>query len=202
MNFQEYTPLAFKTAKQYNDPVKDLLHGALGMATEAAEFSETLETFYFRLSGDKQPLSVYAPLSTFQKQYMEDLKENFMEEVGDAFWYSALLATHFKFPMSYEGETLSTTNYLPMSGVLQTSGGVIDIAKRAFVYEKEIDLNLLATLVQQNTVAWVRLLNWLCIDLSECLQYNIDKLQKRYSEKYSNEAALARADKDAPADLG
>lgn len=64
----EFKPLIDANGKQYNEA--RLLHAALGMQTEAAEFSDALKKALFY----GKPLDVV----------------NLKEEIGDLFWYLAI----------------------------------------------------------------------------------------------------------------
>lgn len=77
MNTDEYTNLAVKTAKIFENPVQfdpillDLLHAGFGLATEAGEFLDALKRHIF---------------------YGKELDEvNLQEELGDVMWYIALI---------------------------------------------------------------------------------------------------------------
>ena len=105
---QEFQRGAARTAKR-KDFTYDLLHAALGIASEAGEFTTSV----------KASIIYGKPLDN----------ENLQEELGDLLWFISLAC---------------------------------DV------------LNL---------------------ELSDVMQANIDKLKKRYPEKYTDSDALARADK-------
>jgi NTP pyrophosphatase (non-canonical NTP hydrolase) len=72
MTLNEYQDLALRTAPQGTTPYHDLLHGGMGVATEAGELLDVLKKHH---------------------AYGRDLDPaNLREEIGDILWYTALLA--------------------------------------------------------------------------------------------------------------
>lgn len=71
MTLNEYQDLALRTAPQGTTPYHDLLHGGLGVATEAGELLDVLKKHH-----------AYA---------REIDRTNVREEIGDVLWYVALL---------------------------------------------------------------------------------------------------------------
>lgn len=108
MNLYDYQVLASRTAKPL-EKRDDLLHGSLGLCTEAGEIGTTIKAFAFY----NKPLD----------------NENLVEELGDALWFLARVAS---------------------------AAG---------------------------------------LSLSSCASQNIQKLQARYPEAYSDEDAIERKDK-------
>lgn len=72
MDFNEYQKLALRTAAPLDTRLTDLLHGALGVITEAGELTDVVKKFKF---ADK-------PIDWV----------NVQEEIGDILWYLALLS--------------------------------------------------------------------------------------------------------------
>lgn len=112
MNFNEYQQAAARTAKDFKHLETDLVHAALGMATEVGEFTTNVKR-----------------AAIYDKPIDEKMREELFEELGDIMWYVALAATK------------------------------------------------------------------LGVALELICEANIDKLRRRFPDKYSNEAAEARADK-------
>lgn len=112
ISFNEYQAGAMRTARLFNDEVRDLTHAALGLASESGEFA-----------GDVKRLYAYnAPLA-------DEVRAHAIEELGDILWYIALAC-----------ESLG-------------------------------------------------------VSIHQVARENIEKLQRRYPDAYSDAAALARADK-------
>jgi len=106
MNPSEYVKAAIRTECSYNSADERLLHGAMGMITEAGEIIDSLKKHIF---------------------YGKTLdKVNLVEEIGDTLWYIAILAD---------------------------------------------ELNM---------------------SIEDIMEININKLRKRYPEKFTQEAALNR----------
>lgn len=89
MNTQEYVKLAIKTestdfnsmnSRLENDGVKRLLHAGIGLSTEAGEFLDALKKHIF---------------------YGKELdRVNLAEEMGDLFWYLAIVSDELGVEMS------------------------------------------------------------------------------------------------------
>ena len=81
-------------------------------------------------------------------------------------------------------------------GVSGEAGELLDAVKKHCVYQKPIDLNHVKEEAGDILFYLTGLLNDLDVSIEDCIKANIDKLSKRYaSGRYSNEAAIARADK-------
>jgi NTP pyrophosphatase (non-canonical NTP hydrolase) len=81
-------------------------------------------------------------------------------------------------------------------GVSGEAGELLDAVKKHCVYQKQIDLDNIKEEAGDILFYLTGLLNELDMSLEECINANTAKLSKRYaSGSYSNEAAIARADK-------
>ena len=80
-------------------------------------------------------------------------------------------------------------------GIAGESGEIVDAVKKHVIYGKELDVVNMREEI--GDIMWYIALacRTLDFDLDELLQENIDKLQKRYPEKYSDEHATIRLDK-------
>lgn len=77
MNFLEYQANANRTAKQFNHLPTDLVHAALGLATEAGEFTTEVKRAFI-----------------YDKPVSREMIDHMTEELGDVLWYIALAAEH------------------------------------------------------------------------------------------------------------
>lgn len=80
-------------------------------------------------------------------------------------------------------------------GISGEAGELLDAVKKSFIYNKELDeVNAKEEL---GDLLWYIALACRSLDVSfeEIMQMNIDKLTKRYPEKYTDSDAVARADK-------
>jgi hypothetical protein len=177
MNFNEYQPLALRTAKLFPTQTEDLVHVALGLASEWHE-----------------------AMTAWTKRDITGT----LEELGDALWYCALGAHSLGFHLSSVNPHLGSYSIQ----VNEAMANFISYVKRRAIYGKTMseqqneqaigDLHVIvAGLV--NMIAQVNFAmgtgSHLTDTLGEVLQANIDKLKLRYPDKYSDDAAEARADK-------
>ena len=194
MDLKEYEVLAMRTAKQM-DTAAMLAHGAMGCMTEAGEFAYTTSLLF----DDNEWHS-----------------DNALEELGDGLWFAnytaVALGTSLEavkdratFPMPkmlhsgypHSGDLVGTTlNYCSASENIGTP------VKAHVYYGKPLDKELVSTAL---AIFYKRIIALGCIcgfSLSEVMEHNIAKLAKRYPDKYTDAAAIERADKvDEPLDL-
>lgn len=180
---KDYPALAAKTEKDLGSMTMRLMHGCLGIQTEVGEIAETVQLYIF---SSEDTLD----------------KDNVVEEVGDVLWYLAILANSLQLDFDVEEKSVGRLPVAVLSGELTIlSGRIGDVIKRYAIYNKDIDL----TLIQQLLLDTLRVLSSLVLHsestLLEAAAQNITKLQKRYPEKYSNQAALARADKNVTVNI-
>ena len=162
MNFTEYSPLALRTAKPL-PYAKQVTHAFLGLITETGELADTVKRHVIY----GQPLN----------------KVNLMEEVGDVFWYLNLLAHELRGNLTADAAAgledrpledlvllLHKHNNMLLEVADAYTGQLLQGAARL----------LLQVLVHSDHT------------LPECLEANIEKLAKRYPDKYTDHAALNR----------
>jgi NTP pyrophosphatase (non-canonical NTP hydrolase) len=81
-------------------------------------------------------------------------------------------------------------------GVSGEAGELLDAVKKHCVYQKQIDLDNIKEEAGDILFYLTGLLNELDMSLEDCINANTEKLSRRYaSGSYSNEQAIARADK-------
>jgi len=81
-------------------------------------------------------------------------------------------------------------------GVSGEAGELLDAVKKHAIYQKQLDFDNVREEAGDILFYLTGLLNELGLTLNECIEANVEKLSKRYPEKrYTNEAAIARADK-------
>jgi len=80
-------------------------------------------------------------------------------------------------------------------GISGEAGELLDAVKKSFIYNKELDF--VNAKEELGDILWYVALacRTLGVSFDEIMQMNIDKLTKRYPEKYTDEAAAERADK-------
>jgi len=180
----EYQQLASRTCPDLGTPEKNLLHMNLGITTEVGEFLDVI----------KKNLAYGKPLDIV----------NLGEELADMAWYIANKARLF-FPTSWEEQETRrsyedirkefSTIFIPIYSkyVLEERvtimlNCVINPDTEDYVVsEVEEDFNGVRDMVILNYVA-----DLYELDFWQILTNNITKLQVRYPEKFTNEAALNR----------
>ena len=81
-------------------------------------------------------------------------------------------------------------------GVSGEAGELLDVVKKHCVYQKQIDIPHIIEEAGDILFYLTGLLNELDLSLEDCINANREKLSRRYaSGRYSNEQAIARADK-------
>lgn len=190
MNLHEYQPLAMRTAKQMDNALDMLVHGAMGCGSEAGELAETISA-YFSVPG--------ANLN----------RDNVVEELGDGLWFAAYVShtlgtvladTVGKIKQAYArpGENNRPSYDLAAELTLDLcgfGGEILSIVKAHRFYGKTLGMQKLDRALTQYVMGIADLADVLGTTLEEVMTYNVAKLRKRYADKYSDVAAIARADK-------
>ena len=80
-------------------------------------------------------------------------------------------------------------------GISGEAGELLDAIKKSFIYNKPLDF--VNAKEELGDIMWYMALacRTLNVSFEELMQMNIDKLTKRYPEKYTDEHASARLDK-------
>ena len=81
-------------------------------------------------------------------------------------------------------------------GLAGEAGEVVDVVKKHTMYNKALDRGALVEELGDLEFYLEGLRQTFDISRREVLEVNINKLTKRYGDKYSNAAAIDRADKD------
>lgn len=97
-----------------------------------------------------------------------------------------------------DGATIDTNKYDLLHatlGIAGESGELVDAIKKHVIYNKPLDIENVREEV--GDIMWYIALLCRTLDfkLGDIFQENIDKLAKRYPEKYSDELAVKRLDK-------
>lgn len=80
-------------------------------------------------------------------------------------------------------------------GICGEAGEIGDHIKKNWVYGKELDREKVIEEIGDEMFYIVALCNLLGVTLAHCIEQNYVKLNKRYPDGYSDQAAIARADK-------
>lgn len=182
MNLEQYQPLARRTMKELPLP-KHIEHMAVGINGELGEIADAIKKHTI---------------------YGKELDMvNLHEEGGDAWWYIAGLQPELR------GDFAAMQR--AFDGGFHEGSGFNSWSARSLIYtvtfvQRELSLNTYALLVLGDVIpknTGAHYLNALChsmgllygrlgLDLSSSLVANIEKLSKRYGDKYSDFAALNR----------
>lgn len=181
MDLDKYQRQAERTAKQLGSIPLNLMHASLGMCTELGEFVD--------------------PIAQGE---VEVLRERCTEELGDLIWYVALAAGSLGEPLSriaaeaFAEQRFDNTLQVGILSLTTAIGDFTTDVKRMVIYEAPFDANRRDTM--RHHLAMVLLHARACADKLEvnfdyALTKNLSKLRERFPDRYSNEAAEARADK-------
>lgn len=143
-----------------------LIHGILGMVGESAEIMS--------VALDK------------------DFETNSMKEMGDWMWYAAIAAEALGFSL----DTLVKMEAGMVEGpnISQCSCEIAEHLKKWLFYGREISKTQYASLIAKG-IAWIRFdMQDMSFDFQEMLRANVAKLEKRFPESFTTQAAIARAD--------
>lgn len=168
----ESVPAILQTGRpQHDAKMTRLLHAAMGICTEVGELAQAVTSV-----GYQRPLN----------------KVNAMEELGDVLWYVAVGFDALGLPMPARpedpGEQIGTLT-LELSAA---AGALLDLLKKHLFYGKPFDpraADAALAEVYRFTVAAVYELDY---TLEHAMERNIAKLEKRYPQKFTAEAALTR----------
>lgn len=169
MDLITYQPLALRTARRFDNKCLDLQHAALGLTTEYAELLQAIVKGEF---------------------------EGVTEEVADFFWYGALFCDVMQMTLQEVWDQAPRDRSSTLVDSVVVLGNVVNFVKRVAIYDKVPTTQMMAALkadlgyLLREVGGGVR-----PEQLSEALDANINKLKLRYPDKFSTEAAEARADK-------
>lgn len=89
----------------------------------------------------------------------------------------------------------SAALYVAASCLMGDAAEVFDVVKKYTLYRKPLDLRHLKEELGDTLFYLYDVLRLVDTSAEECMTINMDKLQKRYPDGYTNESAQARADK-------
>jgi NTP pyrophosphatase (non-canonical NTP hydrolase) len=188
MNLTKYVPLAVRTEKPL--PTLDrLIHGCLGLITEIGEVTTEVKR-----------------MEIYGKPLDAERKAHIMEEIGDVMWYVAIILATLEIPLQDLRITAETKPPETYEGMFAATAIMFaDRCGRICAVVQEIHMNMEHT-NPKDVLHMITSLELIMVglgimakacdsSLSEAMADNITKLQIRYPEKYTNELAEGRADK-------
>lgn len=173
MNFEQYIPLAVRTAKPLPDIRSNLRHGVIGLITEGGEFASEVKR-----------VVIYA------KPQTEEMTAHMREELGDYCWYLALLASYVRPYMDFvtSDSRQGWDLYTGSMHLARVTGGISEAVESGCLMR-------VGELVAEAYYTVESMAYLLGTTVGQMLDDNIAKLQKRFPDAYSDAAAEARADK-------
>lgn len=184
MNFDDYYPLALRTAKVFISPRENLRHAALGLITELGEFTTEVK----RIAIYGRPMS-------------DEMRAHMIEEIGDAMWYVPLALSTFdaKTLVYFEPGDPSAKRVEAIDNLADAAVAaavcMAPIVAHLIVAEDADAVMMFGALSVLVHLIDKRIAPMLGTTGDEIRAANIAKLRERYPDKYTDEAAEARADK-------
>jgi len=174
LSLKEYQQLAKRTLKDLGTDQKNLLHMKMGLMTEIGELLDAL----------KKHIAYGKELDAV----------NIREEWGDAMWYIANYYTIKGKELHFEAESIfdlffyMSSKNNPEFTLLENMANVLCRNNMSFNETAALIWSMGKNFIEFNETK------------GDLLQLNIDKLRKRYPEKYTDEQALVR-DTDAEREI-
>jgi len=175
MNFVEYEKLAQVTNGKYSAE-RDIQHAAYGIVTEVGELFDAYKRHLF---------------------YGTELDlVNLMEEIGDVYWYVAIMARALELDLA-ELDNIEIEKYLDTLNVTLK----VEHSLSSLICQADTLFSIMATVSSPGELEehLYRLVEELVcfatvhgLQPANCRKANIAKLQKRYPDKFSGEAAVNR----------
>lgn len=109
---------------------------------------------------------------------------------GDNMTYAAFVDVLFKRMGSPEGDAMHAA-----AGIAGEAGEIIDAVKKNWAYNKPLDKDNVIEELGDILFYVQAMASLMEVSLSECIVANMNKLQIRYPQGYTDAAAIARADK-------
>lgn len=182
MKFIDYIVPAMRTAKTYATLELNIRHAAYGLTTEAGEL-----------------FSILKRVEVYGKSFDETMQAKAREELGDWYWYLALLVHHVGANWDEEasprpfGDDLKDST--PVDHMMLSMNTVSAMATLTYHGMTPTNLNSLSSLIPTVLPVIDDGARALGFDPDQLRAENIEKLRARYPEKYSDELAEARLDK-------
>ena len=183
MDFKTYIPLALRTAILHpSDMRRDLVHASLGMITEIGEFTTEVKRNF-----------------AYDKPIDDAMRKHMIEEIGDVQWYVPLAMAAFgidELPFEDVGADMDIQS-APLSDLCLFISTCATSVHASVLFGQDSDKELVATMLGGMIYAIdTRIAPLLGIEPGEIRQQNIDKLRKRFPDKFTPQAAEERADKN------
>ena len=184
-----------------------ILHACVGLATELIELEAWLDggwtnTDHAEISKLSSQLDPATP-----DRLMKARNRLVVEEIGDMIWYMALLVDALDLPIKEVFLPANPASLLlamdPVRNLKMAVGQVIDdIGKRHVFYGKVLDRQILIQQLSSLAYGLTRVARLADSTLVRAGQRNHAKLEARYPERFTSQAALSRDREAEHAALG
>ena len=171
MKFTEYQLLAQRTSNPELDERQHIENGALGLCGEAGEVADLIKKM-------------------FMQGHALD-KDEVIEELGDVAWYCAELATHAKLVIRMDNMERVVYDSIPLTEkVTRLCYNAANTAAMFFYVKTEEKLH---KQMLERTLGVCRVIaGEMGVSMSEVCKRNLEKLLRRYPEKFSTERSVNR----------
>lgn len=125
------------------------------------------------------------------------------KEIGDFFWYLALgfhvLGIKHQWQETIDSYINDTDLCIEPDALMVALDELTDLVKRALIYNQDIQMEQYRSPMQKALLAfvdWVECYSsdYTVSDIDDILSANISKLEKRYPDKFTTEASIAKED--------
>jgi NTP pyrophosphatase (non-canonical NTP hydrolase) len=175
MNWKDYKSQAERTlSSQFNCDIDDqkVLHSIIGMMTEIDELLENYDS------------------------KMDEI--NKIEEISDFIWYFSILSRMYSIDLPIHDKTIKyiSKDFINekelVYSILKKCLKLLDMQKKKFFYNKHINIENFLEIVSDISHLLLIYTNVNNIDLEKSMEININKLYKRYPDKFSSDKAINR----------
>lgn len=170
MNLKTYQQLTSRTNADLGHPGVNAAHVTLGIVGETDEAFQAYKEYFLGL----------------------EIQSNVVKEFGDVLWYMSELANEFNIE-------LKVVEFQKKKDIIihRRIGWIAENIKKYLAYNKPVDVQILSDHLNNILSEIKYYLETVDYTLEECLDLNIEKLQKRYPEKFSAIDALDKKDEQA-----
>lgn len=189
MTFVKYSPLALRTVK-YFPHGKQIIHAVLGLITELGELADNIKN-----------LAVYEKGFDADRPGKSTLRVNMMEEVADCYWYINLFMVEQKIDLELMDHAWLLSANMPPEmalslddkfGMAENIVELVGIAAGLLQPLEERGSGTDSAIIEMIGMRLGQYLRIAGYTLSYACEKNVEKLAKRYGEKYSDYAAHNR----------
>lgn len=189
MNWQDYVKLAKRT-----ETVPEIIYSTIPGPNDNFDMSEERELRNNEMRRATRLMHAVAGLVTETQELVEsESGRNTTEELGDCFWYLAIAFDELEMLLPLYGTQFTGKYYV--DGMQHHAAELVDsVIKRHIFYGKPLDIGKVKLLLESYTTCLMSYaLACNQYSLSEILEANVKKLEKRYPDlRFNGEHAVNR----------